>query len=81
MTWDEFSDLVGGLNEQTPLVRVAQIRLEKDPKRVREMTTEQRRMRAEWQRRGAKRRTEGEVASFLADMAKAMGNMFGGDDD
>ena len=46
MSWDEFSDLLSGLNESTPLVRVAQIRTTTDKDVIKEMTPEQRRMRS-----------------------------------
>ena len=76
MTWDEFSDLLGGLNEQTPLVRVAQIRTETDPDAIRRFTPAQRAMRAEWQRKAAGQRPKEEVDAFLRDMQTAFSNMF-----
>lgn len=76
MSWDEFSDLLSGLNEQTPLVRVAQIRLEKDPKRIKEFTPEQRRMRQEWQKRRAQSKPASEQSKFLATMQEAFKRMF-----
>ena len=75
MSWDEFSDLVSGLNEQTPLVRVAQVRTESDPEALKQMTKAQRAMRAEWQRRRALRKPKDETAAFLADMQKALANV------
>lgn len=77
MSWDEFADLLSGLNEQTPLVRVAQIRTETDPERIRAMTPEQRAMRSEWQRRRALRRPKAEVEEFLTSMEEALSRSFG----
>lgn len=79
MGWDEFGDLVAGLNEQTPLVRVAMIRTETDPEAIRQLTPEQRRMRMEWQRRRAARRPQEEVDGFMASFQEAMAGMFGGE--
>ena len=79
MSWDEFSDLVGGLNEQTPLVRVAQIRTESDRDVLKGFTPEQRRMRAEWQRRRALAMPQAEVDAALDAMSKAFAKMFGND--
>ena len=78
MPWDEFSDLLSGLGEGTPLVRVAMIRTERDPERIRAMTPDQRAMRAEWRRRRAHRRPQGDVEAFLASMQEAFSRAFGG---
>ena len=77
MSWDEFSDLVGGLNEQTALVRVAQIRTESDRETLKNFTPEQRRMRSEWQRRRALAMPQSEVDAALDAMSKAFAKMFG----
>lgn len=77
MTWDEFSDLLSGLNEDTPLVRVAMIRTESDPERIKAMTPEQRAMRAEWRRRRAYKRPESETKAFLDSIQKAFAASFG----
>lgn len=77
MGWREFADLLSGLNEHTPLVRVAQIRTETDPERIRAMTPEQRAVRSEWRRARARRRPKSEVAEFLASMQQAFATAFG----
>lgn len=77
MSWDEFRDLVGGLNESTPLVRVVQVRTEDDPRRLKEFTPEQRRMRSEWQRRRALQRPRADVEQFNAGIQEAFARMFG----
>lgn len=77
MSWDEFADLLGGLNEDTPLVCVVRIRTETDPKVLAEYTPAQRAMRSEWQRRAALRKPEADVRAFLGDMQAALAGMFG----
>lgn len=76
MGWEEFSDLVSGLTEQTPLVRVAQIRTEKDPQRIKAMTPEQRKMRNEWQKRMAQAKKGQTTEQFLADVQNMFAKMF-----
>ena len=80
MGWDEFADLVSGLNEDTPLVRVAMIRTETDREAIARLTPAQRAMRDEWQRRKALRRPKADTERFLADMQKSIAGMFGGED-
>ncbi len=70
MSWDEFADLITGLNEQTPLVRVAMIRTETNPECIKDLRPEQRAMRSEWMRRRAKQRSRQEVDSFLSTIQK-----------
>lgn len=76
MPWDEFADLISGLNEQTPLVRVAFVRTTTDRDRIKAMTPEQRRMRAEWQRRRAARRSDQETHEFVAMLQAAFANLY-----
>lgn len=76
MGWEEFSDLLSGLTDQTPLVRVAMIRTEGDPERIRAMTPEQRRMRSEWQRRRALRRGEADTRAFVSMMQAAFASLY-----
>lgn len=77
MGWDEFADLLSGLNDETPLVKVAMIRTEMDRERIRAMTPEQRRMRADWQRARAKKRPKAEVDAFLRMMQEAFKSAYG----
>ena len=51
MAWDEFCTLLSGLNENTPLVKMAQVRKERDPEVLKTFNEEQRRINAEWQRK------------------------------
>lgn len=77
MSWDEFSDLLSGLSDDTPLVKVARIRTEDDPEAIREMSPAQRRMRSEWQRRRAAAKSPEEVAGFLKVMQDAFARLYG----
>lgn len=48
MSFDEFRTLLAGLNGDTPLGVVVQIRSERDRKRINQFTPAQRRIRSEW---------------------------------
>lgn len=77
MPWDEFADLLSGLNEQTPLVEVARMRTTNDRERIAQMTPEQRRMRAEWKNRRARRMPKQSIDEFLSMMQAAFAASFG----
>lgn len=77
MDWDEFRDLLGGLNETTPLVRVAQIRLETDKDVIKEFTPQQRQMNSQWKKKAAQKRSKQDLASFLESMQKVFAGMSG----
>ena len=51
MAWDEFCTLLAGLNEETPLVKMAQVRKERDPEKLKYFTEEQLRINKEWQKK------------------------------
>lgn len=48
MSFDEFRTLLAGLNGDTPLGAVVQIRSERDRKRINQFTPAQRKKRSEW---------------------------------
>lgn len=48
MSFDEFRTLLAGLNGDTPLGTVVQIRSERDRKRINQFTPAQRKIRSEW---------------------------------
>ena len=58
MSWDEFCTYLSGLNEKTSLGKIVAIRSEKDPKVIKEMTAEQKRIRDEWQKKDLSNKTE-----------------------
>ena len=76
MSWDEFADLLGGLNEQTPLVRLAQVRTESDPHALKDFTSAQRAERSRWQARKARKRPVQDVETFLSEMQKTFSHLF-----
>lgn len=76
MTWDEFCDLLSGLTENTPLVRVAQIRTERDPEAIDQFTAEQRAMRSEWQRKQALAKPQSETDDFITSIQSTFQKMF-----
>jgi len=65
MSWDEFSTLLSGLDENTPLGKVVAIRSEKDQKRIKYFTPEQKRIRREWAKRNA---VKGGSDGYVAEM-------------
>lgn len=48
MSCEEFRQLLSGLNGDTPLGYVVQIRAEKDPKKIRKMTAHEKKIRSDW---------------------------------
>jgi len=48
MSFDEFRTLLAGLNGDTPLGAVVQIRSERDRRRINQFTPAQRKIRSEW---------------------------------
>jgi hypothetical protein len=74
MTWDEFTTLLSGLNGDTPLGNVVSIRSEKDPKRIKEFTKEQKRIHRDWQRKQAENMTREEYDEAM----KMFSNLFRG---
>lgn len=71
MKWREFAALLAGLGRDTPLGRVAAVRAEDDPDRLRQFTPAMRRVRSEWRTRRAKQMPQKEVDAFLGEMRKA----------
>ncbi len=53
MKWGEFCALLSGLNADSPLGRIVQIRAENDPKILKHFTAHQKRIRSEWRNKAA----------------------------
>lgn len=66
MSWTEFCSLMAGLMHDTPLGQIVSIRAEKDPKRIKEFTKEQRRIRNDWLRKRNKNSNVGKNAQLLS---------------
>lgn len=69
MSWDEFCTYLSGLNEKTALGKIVAIRSEKDPKMIREMSAEQKRIRREWEKRQMKNYKQEDYERIMRDMS------------
>lgn len=54
MSWDEFCTLLSGIMPETPLGRIVSIRAEKNPKTIRNFTSEEKSIYKKWQARRLK---------------------------
>lgn len=75
MTWTEFRSLLSGLGPDTPLARTVQIRLENDPKILKNFTSAQHRIRDKWRSRNVKSYTESDMNAILAQFQQAFASM------
>ena len=75
MSWREFSYLLGGLSHNTPLGNLIAIRSEKDPKKLKEFTPEQRRLRHVYLAKQAKHKTQMQTESALESIKNAFVGM------
>lgn len=64
MSWSEFCSLLSGIMPDTPLGQIVSIRAEKDPKRIKEFTKEQKRIRIDWIKRNNKKAKENGKSTF-----------------
>ena len=78
MKWSEFKDLLTGLSPDTALGRIVAIRSEEDKKILENFTKEQRRIRAEWRSRHAKKITKESYEDVLEQFKQAFLAMAGG---
>lgn len=76
----EYRKLLKGLNGETPLGYVVNIRSESNPKKIREMTKNETRIRYEWQSFRAKQaRKNSEVITMTVEQfQQALKNLAGG---
>lgn len=65
MSWNEFSDLLQGLDSSTPLGKVISIRAEQDHEVLKNFTPYQRKIHREWQGRLAKAKTPEQLDNLL----------------
>lgn len=69
MTWDEFSSLLRGLNGDTPLGNLVQIRSETDPNILKHFSSSQNKIRSDWKRNHSKKNTNKKAhEQFLAEI-------------
>ena len=71
MSWKEFSYLLQGLSDKTPLGGIVAIRAENDPETIKQFTAEQRRIRNEYRAKQAQHKTAKQTDTMLDDLKKA----------
>lgn len=71
MGWYEFSYLLQGLSGDTPLGRIIAVRAENRPEVIREMGANEKRIRNEYRKRLALKKTEAETDNALNNMKQA----------
>jgi hypothetical protein len=75
MTWREFRSLLSGLGPDTPLARIAQIRLESDKDILKNFTSAQHRIRNKWRSRNVKQYTEADMEAVLKQFQDVFSSM------
>ena len=82
LSFADWSQLVAGIMDNTPLGRVVSVRMEKDPKIIAGFDSSQRRLRSEWLAFRARRQKDGgeDQPAFaqLRELQNALASMFGG---
>ena len=78
MKWDEFRAFLEGIAPETPLGRIVAIRSETDDDVLKHFSSDQRRIRSEWQSRTAQSRKPEETEDFLETLKNAFIEMAGG---
>ena len=71
MNWREFSYLIEGLSGDTPLGRIVSIRAECNPDVLKEFTPSQKRIRNEYRRKQALRKSDKEVENAIEGFKRA----------
>ncbi|MGM0215465.1 hypothetical protein IGI42_003059 [Enterococcus sp. AZ109] len=71
MKWKEFKALISGLDSETPLGRIVQIRSEDDPQMLEHFSSGQHRIRNEWRLRLSKEKNQDELNQVLEQMKQA----------
>lgn len=77
MKWDEFSDLLSGLNDKTPLGNMIAIRTEDDKEVLKEFNVAQRQIRNEWQSRKAETITANDYEQAMKGLEEMMKGLAG----
>lgn len=78
MKWDEFCALLSGLDPDTPLGRIVQIRIENDKNILDNFTPQQRKIRAEWRNRTAKSTNPQSINNTMEQFKQMFISMSGG---
>ena len=77
MSCEEFRQLLTGLNSDTPLGYVVQIRTEKNHKKIREMTVQEKKIRSDWAVFKMKNNKVPKTELKTEDISKVLSKMFG----
>ncbi|MCQ4638448.1 bacteriophage Gp15 family protein [Anaerovorax odorimutans] len=80
MKWDEFKDLVSGLNDKTPLGNIVAIRSESDKDVLKSFNRHQHRIRNEWRKRQAGELTQDQMKQLLDGLKQGFIELAGGSD-
>ena len=80
MPWQEFKQLLIGIDPETALGRIVSIRAEDDKEILKNFTPEQHRIRNEWLSRIAKEKTDEQTEQFIEQLRQAFIEMAGGED-
>ena len=76
MSCEEFRQLLTGLNGDTPLGYVVQIRAEKNHKKIKEMTEKEKKIRSDWTVFKMKNNKAQRVELKTEDISKVFSKMF-----
>ncbi|MBS5661936.1 MAG: hypothetical protein KHW79_11780 [Clostridiales bacterium] len=77
--YSDWSKMVSGLMEDTPLGRIVSIRSEKDSDVIRKFTPEQKRIRNEWMNFRLQQQTnENDIKQSMKNLQTMLANMFRG---
>lgn len=72
----EFRQLLTGLNGDTPLGHVVQIRAETDQKKIKEMTNHEKKIRVEWKAFKSKQNNSHKIVLSNEEIGKVMSKLF-----
>ena len=75
MSWREFSYLINGLSGETPLGRIVNIRAESDPEKIKEVSADEKKIRSDYLRKKAKKKSADEVDRALDSIKTAFMGM------
>lgn len=78
MKWDEFRALLVGVSPDTPLGRIVAIRAEDDRERIKEFTTDQRKIWSAWRNKKARQVSKQDEKQFYAAIGMALRSMADG---
>lgn len=78
MPWQEFCQLLSGIDPNTALGRMVSIRSENDKDILKHFTHDQKRIRAKWMEKRAKNKMGGETMAFIEQMKQSLIKMAAG---